>query len=302
MLTKLTHSLRSPSYSLSLSLSRIPCHNYRYLYVDVHAHLTDVKFTGIEHVIHQKCVDANVEYVILNGLDPGTNRDVMKLADKFPRFLPALGIYPLDAACHVIGGHWEAAGIEFPPPDVFDIDQELEYIREMAVTKRLVAIGECGLDRHYVRAAPVMAEQERVLRCLMRIAKENDMPIILHSRKAETRVFEMLQEEGVVKALFHCYMGKVKLGKRISDAGYFLSIPPAIARHDPSPFHHLVRAVPLHSLLTETDSPYMGVDKHTTNDPSQVPVVIQHIAHIKEETVEYVATHIRENCQKLFQI
>ena len=272
----------------------------RHLYVDVHAHLTDVKFHGIENQIHQKCEDAKVEYVIINGLDPVTNRQVMELSHQFSRFLPALGIYPLDAACHVLEEHWNE--FDFPPPALFDIDHELNYIQEMAETKRLVAIGECGLDRHYVRTAPVMAQQEKVLRCLMRIAKENDLPIILHSRKAEARVFEMLQEEGVTRALFHCYMGKVKLGKRISDAGYFLSIPPAIARHETSSFHHLIRAVPLHSLLTETDSPYMGAEKHTINDPSQVPVVIQHVAGIKELTEEYVASCIRDNCKKLFRI
>jgi TatD DNase family protein len=267
--------------------------------VDVHAHLTDLKFKNIEHTIHQKCEDTNVDFVILNGLDPVSNRQVMDLSEKYPRFLPALGIYPLDAACHVIGEYW--AGIEFPPPDKFDIDAELSYIEDMAAAKRLVAIGECGLDRHYVRAAPVMFEQERVLRCLMRIAKENDLPIILHSRKAEARVFEMLQEEGVVKAVFHSFMGKVKLGKRISEAGYSLSIPPAIARGQSS-FTHLASAVALRSLLTETDSPYMGVERGSTNDPSQVPVVIQHIARIKGLAEDEVAKQIRDNCAELFRI
>jgi TatD DNase family protein len=183
---------------------------------------------------------------------------------------------------------------------VFDIDQELNFIQEMAAAKRRVAIGECGLARHYVRAAPVMAEQERVLRRLMNIAKDNDLPIILHSRKAEARVFEMLQEEGVVKALFHCFMGKVKLGTRICAAGYFLSIPPAIARHHS--FQHLVTTVPLHGLLTETDSPYMSAEKHTTNDPSLVPLVIQHIARLKYLPEDEVARRIRYNCKTLFQI
>jgi TatD DNase family protein len=266
--------------------------------VDVHAHLTHEKFQGSEELVHQKCAQVGVEYVILNGLEPVSNRQVLALSEKFPRYLPALGVYPLDAAAAVVRQHWE--GIEFPPPDVFDVDQELEFIEQMAVEKRLVALGECGLDRHYVREEEVMREQERVLRRLMGIAKQHDLPIILHSRKAEARVFEMLQDEGVEKALFHCFMGKVKLGKRISTAGYSLSIPPAIARIES--FRHLVKAVPLTSLLTETDSPYMGAEKATTNDPSEVCKVIGHIADVKGLPEEEVAAQIRQNCRKLFRI
>lgn len=276
---------------------------FRHLYVDVHAHLTDVKFKGIQHVIHRKCEEANVEKVILNGLEPITNRQVMALCDKYPRYLPALGIYPLDAACGVLTGHWEhAVGLEgVPPPAVFDIEEELGFIEDMAVAGRLVAIGECGLDRHYVHAPTVMAEQERVLRRLMQIALRCDLPLILHSRKAEARVLELLQEEGVERAVFHCFMGKVKLGKRICDAGYLLSIPPAIARSPQHSFRHLVNALPLSSLLTETDSPFMGAQSGKLNDPSQVLVVTRIIAEIKGLSEEEVAAQIRENCRNQFR-
>mmetsp|Transcript_12879 Transcript_12879/g.21018 ORF Transcript_12879/g.21018 Transcript_12879/m.21018 type:complete len:289 (+) Transcript_12879:1106-1972(+) len=271
---------------------------FRSHYVDVHAHLTDERFRGLEGSLHEKCADNNVEYVILNGLEPVTNRQVLALSQQYSRFLPALGLYPLDAACSVVRHHWE--GIAFPPPEEFDVEHELAFIDQMAAEKRLVAIGECGLDRHWVRADAVMREQERVLRRLMDIAKRHDLPIILHSRKAEARVFEMLQEEGVERALFHCFMGKVKLGKRISSAGYSLSIPPAIVRYDS--FRHLVKAVPVQSLLTETDSPYMSAERGVTNDPTQVLVTVQHIAEVKGLPEAEVAGQLRENCRTLFRI
>jgi TatD DNase family protein len=110
----------------------------------------------------------------------------------------------------------------------------------------------------------------------------------------------MLLEEGVQRAVFHCFTGKVKLGRRISEAGFSLSIPPAIARHDS--FRQLVKAVPLHSLLTETDSPYMAAEKHAVNDPSQVPVAIRSIADIKCLSKESVTGQIRENAKRLFRI
>ena len=165
----------------------------------------------------------------------------------------------------------------------------------------------------------MMEEQERVLRRLMNIAKEYDIPIILHSRKAESRVFEMLQvsdasnltfallftwlhiqEEGVSKAIFHCFTGKVKLGKRISSAGYYLSIPPAITRI-PS-FQHLARTVPLCNILTETDSPYMSAEKSTINEPCNVTKGVKTIADLRNTSESDVAKRIRENFFRLFGI
>lgn len=98
---------------------------------------------------------------------------------------------------------------DFDPPEKFDIQAEIDFIDSLAAEKKIVAVGECGLDKHYVTDAVSMAEQERVLRLLMRVAKKHDIPIILHTRKAEARTLELLLEEGVTKADFHCFCGKV---------------------------------------------------------------------------------------------
>jgi len=139
----------------------------------------------------------------------------------------------------------------------------------MAKQKKIIALGECGLDKHYLKDDTTFAEQERVLRKLMRIAKKYDLPIILHTRKAEERVLELLIEEGVVKADFHCFCGKAALGERIAKHGYYLSIPSCVENN--SQFQSLVKKLPLDKILTETDCPYMGPDKGARNDPSTVP-------------------------------
>ena len=75
-----------------------------------------------------------------------------------------------------------------------------------------------------------MAEQERVLVALCEVAKRHDLPVILHTRKAERRTLDILREMGVEKADFHCFGGKLKLARQIADAGYYLSIPPVVVR------------------------------------------------------------------------
>ncbi len=137
-------------------------------YVDVHCHLIHDKFKGIEDEIALKCKTAGMDFVVVNGLEPISNRQVLELCNKHkPYLLPALGIYPLDAACNVITeANWNHP---FPPPEKFDVDAEVDFIDEMAGNKLIAAVGECGLDKHYLTDDTSMQEQERVLRKLMKV-------------------------------------------------------------------------------------------------------------------------------------
>jgi TatD DNase family protein len=247
-------------------------------YVDVHAHVFHEDFDGDEEAIVAACHDKGLEYVIVNGLEPISNREVLALCERHPTlYLPAIGIYPVDAACNVI----QAWTHDFPQPAAFDVDAEVEFIDRMAAAGRLVAVGECGLDKFYLTDDVCMAEQERVLRKLMRVAKKHDIPIILHTRKAEARTFELLLEEGVVKADFHCFCGKAKLAQRIAEAGYYLSIPTVVERNPG--FQQLVSKLPLNRLLSETDCPYQGPDRGQRNDPGTIPRGVLAMARVRLE-------------------
>lgn len=171
--------------------------------VDVHCHLTAAAFkTDIASLI-PSFKAAGLKHIILNGLDPKDNNQVFDLCDRFnlpnesPFLLPATGIYPLNACASVL---YNLSPSEIPNiimkdfGEPFDADTEIGRIGSWAAEKRIVAVGECGLDKHYTTHPDAMKEQERVLRLLLRVAKKNDIPVILHSRKAEDRVFEMLLE------------------------------------------------------------------------------------------------------------
>ena len=261
-------------------------------YVDVHAHLIHEDFAGEEDQVATRALDAGLQLVIVNGLEPGSNRAVLELCDRHEHLAPALGIYPVDAiAAKIQREAWEHP---FPPPDSFDVDAEIDFIDSVA--DQLVAVGECGLDRYWV--LDQMEEQERVLRRLCEVAKKHDIPVILHSRKAELRTFEILQEMGVAKADFHCFGGKLKLAKRIADAGYYLSIPPVVERSES--FQRMASVLPLNRILTETDCPYMGPDRGERNEPANVPRGVQAIANARGESLAHVRNQIRENARVLF--
>jgi len=158
-------------------------------YVDVHAHLIHEKFEGKEDAIAQSCIDKGMDHVIVNGIEPVSNRKILAFCEKFsPYMLPAVGIYPLDAANQYIYSQSDVDALiqehagdssfvppvvnwnyDFPRPERFNVEEEIEFIEELAKQKKIVAIGECGLDKHYVTDEKSFAEQERVLRKLMKV-------------------------------------------------------------------------------------------------------------------------------------
>lgn len=262
------------------------------MYVDVHAHLIHRSFAGEEDAVAARAAAAGLEWVIVNGLEPHSNRAVLELCRRHDHLLPAVGIYPVDAVAQRIDA--EAWPHEWPPPVPFDVDAEIDWIDSVAA--ECVAVGECGLDQHWV--TDQAAEQERVLRRLCEVAVRHDKPVILHSRKAERRTFEILQEEGVRRADFHCFGGKLKLARHIAEAGYFLSIPPVVVRAES--FQRMAERLPLESLLTETDCPYMGPDRSERNEPANVPRGVAAMAAARGIAPDAMAAAIRDNFRRLF--
>jgi TatD DNase family protein len=148
-------------------------------YVDVHAHLIHEKFENKEDFIAEECIRKGLDFVIVNGLEPVSNRKILEYCKKYHPFMqPAIGIYPLDAANRFIFTEEDSKSNpeikanwmhEFPPPTKFNVDEEIEFIEEMCRQKVITAIGECGLDRHYLTDEISFQEQERVLRRLMQV-------------------------------------------------------------------------------------------------------------------------------------
>ncbi len=264
------------------------------MYVDVHTHLTHEAFAHDADEAARRAADAGLDCVIVNGMEPRSNRLVLDLCHRWEHLYPALGIYPVDAVAGTIDR--AAWSYDFGPPEPFDVDVEIDFIGSVA--DDLVAIGECGLDQYWIRDQP--EEQERVLRRFCEVALAHDKPLILHSRKAETRTFEILQEMGIRRADFHCFGGKLKLARRIAEAGYYLSIPTVVVRSEA--FQRITRDLPLERLLTETDAPYMGPDRGERNEPANVPRAIEAMAEVRGMPADAMRDAVRANCQALFGV
>ena len=244
---------------------------------DVHAHLNFDQFKKDLGEVIQRSEEAGVIAIINNGTDVKGNRETLELASKYKIIKPALGIYPSDAI---------AMSDE-------DFNKEIDFISK----QKIVAIGEVGLD--FLKVSD-HEKQEKAFIKFIHLAKRMDIPLIVHSRGAEERVFELLQFEGAKKVIMHCFSGKAPLIEKIEKAGYSFSVPPAIMKS--KTFQKLVKKVSITKLLTETDSPFLSHVQGERNEPKNVEVTIKKISEIKKMDFLEVKKNLFMNFQRFFKI
>ncbi|MFA6379012.1 MAG: TatD family hydrolase [Candidatus Omnitrophota bacterium] len=252
--------------------------------IDTHAH-----FDGIDDIDAELAAAAQVgvTQVIAVGVDLAANRlslDVQKRTRALKVSL-AFGIHP---------------GNIIPE----QLDETLAFTREHH--KDLVAIGEIGLDYWYgwmKKNEAKKQEQLKVFQLQLDLAKEFDLPAIVHSRGAWKECFDMVKASGIKRAVFHWYSGPTDVLKDILDSGYFISATPAL--HYSPPLQEAVRQAPIEQTLIETDSPVVyRLDKENPlkAGPKDVFVTLDAYAQIKGVDKEKAAVILNDNARKLFDL
>jgi TatD DNase family protein len=263
--------------------------------VDVHSHLESERFKKDLDEVVNRAREAGVKFIITSGVNPSTNRESLKLQEKYPDIVKvSFGIYPIDAIMEKIKDAGEESSLRYV--EEFSVDKELKWIEENKDS--CVAIGECGLDYKVIEGHE--EEQKEVFSKVIDLAKKIDKPLVIHSRKAEADAIDMMEEKNCKRVLMHCFNGKKSLIKRCIALGWSFSVPPVITRLEH--FKMLVEMVPLKQLLTETDAPYLSHIAGERNESANVAVTIKEIAKIKELSEEVVASQIFKNAKELFKL
>lgn len=262
-------------------------------FVDVHCHLDHPRFKDVLPEIIARAEAAGVSAAVTQGVNHESNKRVLALAKKYKIIKAALGLYPLEAPNVTL------------KPDIADdyiiecdssVEETLAFIREHK--DDIVAIGEVGID---LKESDDEQHQVENFKKIIILAKEIKKPLIIHTRKAEALVLDLLEESGINKRLvhLHCFTGKKKLVERGVKLGYSFSIPCSVSRSEQ--FQQMISLIPITQLLTETDAPYMPYDlKHEFSEPAHVVFTVQKIAEIKGMTQQEVADSIFMNYQRIF--
>ena len=206
------------------------------------------------------------------------NVKTLELAKKFSLIKPALGIYPVDAL--------KLSEEKF--------QKSIDFIRKHK--KEILAIGEIGMDFQEIKNKE--KEQEKKFLELLQLSEELKLPVIIHSRKAERRVVDVLESSKLKKIVMHCFSGNIKLVKRAEENGWMFSIPCNVVFSEH--FQNIVKQVSISQLLTETDAPFLPPVKGQRNEPGNIAHAINKISEIKNLDIEEVKKLIFMNFKKFF--
>lgn len=246
--------------------------------VDTHAHLCVKAFDQDRDEVINRALAAGVRAIVAVSENLEDARRNIELAGEYPCLKPAGGLYP------------EYAEIE-------EAVRLLDYIRKHH--RRFYAIGEVGLDFWITKEDEAKELQREVFRQFIRLGRELDLPINVHSRSAGRHAVAVLLENNAAKVQLHAFDGKAAAAMPAVEAGYFFSVPPSVIRSRQK--QKLVKQLPLACMLVESDSPVLGPDPEKRNEPANVLTSVKAIAEIKNIAYEEVLAAVSENSRNLYR-
>jgi len=251
--------------------------------VDTHAHLDFRDFSGDRDDVVDRAMRAGVDWIIDPGCDVETSEAAVRLAYTYDSVLAAVGIHPNNTAGASPG--------------------DLASIARLASDPRVVAIGETGLD--FYRDRSPRDVQVRAFRGQLDLARELDLPVIVHFRDVESEGIGLVGIDHFrgLRGVFHCFGGSVVFAREVLSLGFFIGFDGPLT-YPKSDRADVAEAVPLDRILVETDSPFLTPQRYRgqRNEPAYVPEVARKIAEIKGIAEEEVCAATTRNARELFGI
>lgn len=255
-------------------------------FVDAHIHLSDSTYEGKVEKIIEDAKQSNIIALVSNSMDLETSCLSLQIAEKYPDLVyAAMGIHP-----------WNVRKLR-----PHEIEDTVNMILEQKESNgKIVAVGEVGLDFHYVKTDELLNLQKKTFEEMLSAAEKTSLPVIMHSRGTAPQIMSILSSYNLKKVLFHWFSRPMKLLSQIVEYGYFITEgPPTLYS---SGIRGIVRRIPLSNLLTETDGPvqFRGPFKGKMTTPSFIPPVVSAIAQIKNKKEDEVADQLIKNFNQFF--
>jgi TatD DNase family protein len=260
--------------------------------VDDHCHLTHDRYKEDLNAVLDRAKKSGVKAIVCSGVNTPTNREALALAEKHKEIVKcSMGIYPVDA----LGLGADEIGLSRQTEPI-DLDAEFSFIKKNK--DKIVAIGECGLDYHWVKDEKHQEKMREVFQRVIEFTEKIKKPIVIHSRRAEANAVEMLESSKIKNIVMHAFEARKNLIKKVADNGWYFSIPATIGKSQQ--FQTVAEIANINQLITETDGPWMSPIPGEMNEPKNVLLAVKKIAEIKKFTVEETANNIWLNFQKVY--
>jgi TatD DNase family protein len=252
--------------------------------IDAHCHLTYEQFADIEAVI-KRGIEAGVRGWVTIGTDVEESAKAVELANQFKGMFATVAIHPHEAK---------------------SADRTaMAQIKELAKNKKVVAIGETGLDYHY-EFSRRQHQQDSFVQHL-ELAAELNLPVVIHSREAFNDTLKILESNAskAKKVVFHCFSGSVKEAKVVLDRGWFLSLTGVVTFKNAEKTREVAKYVPIDKLMIETDSPYLSPEpmrKHKVNEPAFLIHIAKCIAALRAMELSDFAEKVTATTKQFFNL
>jgi TatD DNase family protein len=252
--------------------------------VDSHAHIDTPRFDADREAVIQRAIDGGITRIVDPGCDLLSSQAALSLARRHPGVIFAgIGVHPHEATTYTD-----------------EVDAQLRW---MLHEPEVVAVGEFGLD--YFRMLSPRDVQREVFCTHLQLAREYNLPCIIHVRDSHDDVVELLRAHGQgLRGVFHCFSGTVAQAEEcLSFAGFLLSFAGPLTKQG-NELPEVARMAPLERILVETDSPYLIPKpvKARRNEPLFVRHTAEKLAEIRGLTLEEIATATTANAQRLFSL
>ena len=258
-------------------------------FFDSHSHYNDEKFDIDREEIINKTKEEGITKFVCAGYDVSSSRLSYKIASEYSFIYSICGISPNDVPEH--------------EKDVDNLVNEIEEIIKNDIDKRIVAVGEIGLDYYWNKENKEI--QKALFKKQIELANKYDLPIVIHTREAVYDTIDMLKENNInKKGVFHCCPLNRELIKEALKLGFYISFAGPITFKNSKNAEEIINMVPLEKILIETDSPYLAPEpkRGTRNDSRNVKYIAQKIAEFKQIELEKVAKATYENAMRIFNI
>lgn len=253
----------------------------QYILIDTHSHIDMDDYEDLDAII-SNAKSSGVEKIIIPSVDRTSFAKVIDISNKNDGVYCALGIHPSEAQKAT--------------------EEDFLAIEELcAKEKKIVGIGECGLDYYWDKN--YISEQKTVFEKQIQIAIKHNLPLIVHDREAHKDTFDMLiQIQGKIPVFMHCFSGSLEFAKECVKKGFYIAFGGVVTFKNAKKAHEVAQNIPLEYLLLETDAPYLTPEPYRgkRNEPSYIKFVAEKIAELRGVSADEIAQVTTQNARKVF--
>jgi len=251
---------------------------------DTHTHLYSEAFDEDRAAMMQRAFDNNVQRMFVPAIDSTYTESMLRLEEEYPEHVFLMtGVHPT----HIKENYLD----------------ELKHVRELLTKRSFVAIGEIGIDLYWDKT--LLSQQQDAFRAQIQLAKQYQLPIVIHCRDAFDEVFEILEEEKGTDlfGVFHCFTGTIEQAKLAISYNMKLGIGGVVTFKN-GKIDQFLNEIELKHIVLETDAPYLAPTPYRgkRNETSYVVNVVNKLAEIYQTTIEEIASVTTENSKKVFGV